>query len=243
MLLVMLFHPTQSFFVGTFPMGLATIINMCALSATPAWGPRFATFTWVLWWIDAAISLIICIGLPIVKFTRHDQSFDKITAVWLLPVVTTVIAAASGSIVATILPPAHARLTLIVSYILFGAGLSLAFMIMALYYARLSVYKIPPAALIVSCFLPVGPCGQGAFALLKISSVLYDLSKSTGAALGSPSSATAEEARFMALAIYGVSIPLALFLWGLGLVWLSIAVYVLVDLWWVSKLSFNLGWW
>jgi hypothetical protein len=26
-------------------------------------------------------------------------------------------------------------------------------------------------------------------------------------------------------------------------VWLAVTVYVLVDLWWISKLSFNLGWW
>lgn len=33
----MLFHPTQSLFLGTFAMGFATIVNMCALSAAPAW--------------------------------------------------------------------------------------------------------------------------------------------------------------------------------------------------------------
>ena len=34
----MIKHPTQSLFIGTFPMGLSTIVNMVALVCVPAWG-------------------------------------------------------------------------------------------------------------------------------------------------------------------------------------------------------------
>jgi len=239
----MLFHPTQSLFLGTFAMGFATIVNMCALSAAPAFGHKFAIFTWVLWWIDAVISIFICIGCPFLQFTRHEQSHDKVTGVWFLPVVSTIVAAASGGIVAEILPPAHARLTLIVSWILWGTGFSLAILLMAMYYGRLAIYKIPPATLIVSAFLPLGPCGQGAFGLLQLSSVLYKMSKETGQALGSLSTASASEAQAMATAIYAVTVPIALVIWGLGLVWLVLAIAFLIDLALVQQLSFNLGWW
>lgn len=33
-------HPAQSLFLGTFPMGLATIVNMVVFVCVPAWGPR-----------------------------------------------------------------------------------------------------------------------------------------------------------------------------------------------------------
>ena len=240
---IMLFHPTQSLFLGTFAMGMATIITMCAISAAPAWGAGFATFTWVLWWINAVLSLAICIGLPFIQFTRHVQSLDKITAVWFLPVVTTIVCSATGGLVAEILPPAHAKLTLIVCWVLWGTGFGLAFLLMSLYYARQAIYKIPPAQLIVSTFLPLGPCGQGAFSLLQLSSVLYKLSLSDQIALPSPNATDPETARIMATAIYAVSVPVALVIWGLGLVWLVLAVSSLVDLWLVSKLTFNLGWW
>ena len=36
----MIHHPTQSLFLGTFPMGLATIVNMVVFVCVPAWGPR-----------------------------------------------------------------------------------------------------------------------------------------------------------------------------------------------------------
>ena len=241
--LIMLFHPTQSLFLGTFTMGMCTIITMCAISAAPAWGAQFVTFTWALWWINVVLSLAICIGLPFIQFTRHVQSLDKITAVWFLPVVTTIVCSATGGLVADILPPAHAKLTLIVCWILWGTGFGLAFLLMSLYYARQAIYKIPPAQLIVSTFLPLGPCGQGAFALLQFASVVYKLALTDNTALPSPNATDPETARTMATAIYAVSMPVALVIWGLGLVWLVLAVASLVDLWLVSKLSFNLGWW
>lgn len=36
----MIRHPAQSLFLGTFPMGLATIINMTVFVCVPSWGYR-----------------------------------------------------------------------------------------------------------------------------------------------------------------------------------------------------------
>lgn len=36
----MIHHPTQSLFIGTFPMGLCTIVNMIVFSCVPAFGER-----------------------------------------------------------------------------------------------------------------------------------------------------------------------------------------------------------
>lgn len=78
----MLNHPTQSLFLGlfpylikkfssdtnaspgTFPMGLATIINMICFVCVPAWGSWAATLAWTLWWIDVVISLANNMYLP-----------------------------------------------------------------------------------------------------------------------------------------------------------------------------------
>lgn len=59
-------HPHQSLFVATFPVGLATIINMIALVCAPAWGRGMATFAWVLWWIDSVLALTTCFHLSFV---------------------------------------------------------------------------------------------------------------------------------------------------------------------------------
>ena len=59
-------HPTQSLFLGTFPMGFATIVNMVVFVCVPSWGPRAITFAWSLLWIDAIISVAVCFYLPFV---------------------------------------------------------------------------------------------------------------------------------------------------------------------------------
>ena len=58
--LAMINHPTHSLFLGCFPMGLGTIVNLIVLVCVPAWGPWAATMAWALWWIDAALAVTIC---------------------------------------------------------------------------------------------------------------------------------------------------------------------------------------
>ena len=59
----MLRHPSQAFFLGTFSMGFATIVNMVAFVGIPAFGHNFVILSWVLWWLDATISLLVNMGV------------------------------------------------------------------------------------------------------------------------------------------------------------------------------------
>ena len=45
----MIRHPAQSLFLGTFPPGFATIVNMVVYGCVPAWGKPFVQLAWVLW--------------------------------------------------------------------------------------------------------------------------------------------------------------------------------------------------
>lgn len=76
-------------------------------------------------------------------------------------------AAASGAVVANVLvdiDPQHALWTVVVSYVLWGIGVPMALMVTTIYLQRLTLHKLPPKAVIVSVFLPLGPLGQGGFA-------------------------------------------------------------------------------
>ena len=59
-------HPHQSLFIACFPVGLGTLINMMVLVCAPAWGHGWATFAWVLWWIDSVLALATCFHLTFV---------------------------------------------------------------------------------------------------------------------------------------------------------------------------------
>lgn len=153
------------------------------------------------------------------------------TATWLLPIVATIVAAASGGVIANVLPNVqHAIWTIVVSYILWGCGVPLAMMTMTLYFHRLTMHNIPPREVIVSVFLPLGPLGQGAYAIMQ---------------LGKDSLEVFAKADFIPAApvagqvLYVAGILMGLIMWGFGLVWLFFALGSISR----SKFPFNLGWW
>ncbi|EMS18062.1 sulfite efflux pump SSU1, partial [Rhodotorula toruloides NP11] len=216
----MLYHPVQSLFLGCFPMGFATIVNMTVFVAAERWGGRWIWLAWSLWWVDAAISVIIAIGVPFFVFTRHQHAstLNTVSPAWLLPIVAPNVASATGGIVAAVLPPSQARLTIVVSYMLWSS-VPVAVMIMGLLYLRMAVHKIPLATEIFSVLLPLGACGQGAFAILQLAEVSLEHTKATGVwldggrMLGNLPAGTAE---LVASAVWAGTVCIALVIWALG---------------------------
>ncbi|KAL2038915.1 hypothetical protein N7G274_008255 [Stereocaulon virgatum] len=227
----MIRHPAQSLFLGTFPMGLATIVNMTVFVCVPAWGPWAITLAWTLWWIDVVIAVFTCFYLPFVIMYFHKTELSSMTAAWLLPIVATIVAAASGGVVAELLPnPNHALWTVVISYILWGTGVPLAMVVLVIYFQRLTVHKLPPREVIVSVFLPLGPLGQGGFGVMQLGKValrIFPKTRTLEAAGGSAGEI-----------LYVVGWLMALVMWGFAVVWLFFALASISR----SKFPFNMGW-
>ncbi len=154
------------------------------------------------------------------------------TATWLLPIVAPIVASASGSIVATVLPnPQHALWTLIVSYILWGTGVPLALVVLVIYFQRLTLHALPQREVIVSVFLPIGPLGQGGFAIQNLGLVAVNVFARTGT-LQSFTTNAGE-------ILYVLGWLAATVMWGFGLVWLFFAAASITR----SRFPFNMGWW
>lgn len=163
----------------------------------------------------------------------HDAKLENITAAWLLPVVSTIVAAATGSIVAGILPhPQLQLITIITSYVLWGKGMSLAMVVLVCYFLRLTTQKLPPKEVIVSVFLPLGPLGQGGFAIQNLGSVARQVFRETNTL---PLSMV-----YAGDVLYIVGSMTAMVMWGFGLVWFFFA---LATIWRTPKFPFNMGWW
>ena len=62
----MIGHPSQSLFLGCFPMGLGTIINMICFVCVPAWGGGWWQLAWTLWWIDVVLAGTLCCYMPFI---------------------------------------------------------------------------------------------------------------------------------------------------------------------------------
>ncbi|KAJ6444435.1 C4-dicarboxylate transporter/malic acid transport protein [Purpureocillium lavendulum] len=231
----MISHPGQSLFLGCFPMGFATIINMMIFCCSQ-WGDWLIYLAWAFWWIDVLLSMATCITMPFIVMHRHKPGLHNTTAALLLPIVPTVVAAATGGIVAEALPSkAHALATLITSYVLWGIGQTLSGCVLALYFHRLTIHSLPPREVIVSVFLPIGPLGQGAFGIQQLGKVALQVLPETTVfkAAGIDVTRGAE-------ILYVLGIFLGLIMWGFALVWASFALISLAT---IHSFPFNMGWW
>ncbi|KAF1971063.1 C4-dicarboxylate transporter/malic acid transport protein-like protein [Bimuria novae-zelandiae CBS 107.79] len=216
---LMLQHPVQSLFLGTIPMGFATIVNMFTLVYLPRWGGA-----------TSQIALACCFGLPYQMMTKHKTRHDTMTAAWPLPIVAPIVASASGALVANALPdPQNALITITTSYILWGTGVPLAFVVLVIYFHRLVVYKLPPNEVIVSVFLPLGPMGQGGYAIMQLGSMAVKFFPETGTLHTSVGDV-----------LYVLGFGVAIVMWGFGLVWLFFTLGAVLRR---GRFPFNMGWW
>ncbi|WP_237725074.1 C4-dicarboxylate ABC transporter [Deinococcus alpinitundrae] len=221
-------HPVQSMFLGAVPMGLATVINGFITFGVPQWGEGAALLARDLWIFDALLAAGIGLLVPYLMFTRQDHALERMTAVWLLPVVASEVAAASAGLITPHLSVAAATLLIYGGYVLFALSVPLALMIITLLVLRLAQHKLPGAELGVSMFLPLGPLGTGALALLQL-----------GAA--APRVLAAQNLGELAPVVTGAGLLGALVLWGFGAWWLALATLTTLRFL-KTGLPFNLGW-
>lgn len=220
-------HPIQSMFIGAIPMGLATIINGFVL----IWpiSPESMSLAYALWWVDVAMSLWSVFVVPYFMFSAQEHSVERMTAVWLLPIVPPEVAAASGGLVAQHISPALGTTVVYLSYMMWAISVLLALAVLAILFLRLTLHKLPHRDMAVSAWLPLGPIGTGAMAMITLGAA--DLHAFQGTDL-------LEMAHFGQMA----GLFVALVLWGFGIWWMVMAIaFTLRYL--NEGLPFNMGWW
>ncbi|KZP24130.1 hypothetical protein FIBSPDRAFT_1012499 [Athelia psychrophila] len=245
--MVMLLHDTHSLFLGTIPMGFVTIVTGIALLGQDygiGGGITPVLVASGLWWLALAMACFTACIVPYAMFTKHHHSADQMTAAWLLPIgaTTTTVSSAVLSFFPNLLAiPAYALTILLTSYIMDGIGLLLASMIMALYFQRLAVHHLPAREVIISTFLPLGPCGQGGYALIELGRNAMTLFPILAAA--HPENEAYASLASIGSAMYGSALATGLLLFGLGLWWLFLAVVTVSTHYVTYDIAFNMGAW
>ncbi|EIM81137.1 uncharacterized protein STEHIDRAFT_66796 [Stereum hirsutum FP-91666 SS1] len=241
---LMLRHPSQSLFLGCYPMGATTLINVSAGLFYKEYGfggTGFLYGLWGLWWLDVAISVLCCWGLVHIMVVQHDHAIARMTPVWLLPVVTLIVASSTGGVLTPYLyaiSPAHALLTATTCVLLVSIGLSLALMILTVYLYRLITHGPPPGANILSSFIPLGPTGQSGFAILLIGQAFKEILPYAHA--GDSGILASEVAGDI---IWTVCVGLSFVLWCLATMWLGIACLGLQHVLRKTRFPFKLPFW
>lgn len=169
----------------------------------------------------------------------HQHSMSTFTAVWLLPIVTLIVASSTGQLLATALIPhslSHAEITMGFALVMVAIGISLSLMILTVYLRRLLIDGLPDVGAIISCFLPLGPCGQAGYSLLLAGENFKRiLPRGAGTVL-------ADELAGRVLNI--ICFLGAVFLWCMSLWWLGSALTAIVHtIVRGDKLTFKLPFW
>ena len=222
-------HATVSMFLGTIPMGLATLINGLLLFGLPRWGEAVLPLALGLWWLDAAMALACGVLIPYLMFTRQAHRIDQMTAVWLLPVVAAEVAAASGGLLVPHLAVSEQFTVLVASYVLWAYSVPVALSLLVILLLRLALHKLPPASMAASSWLALGPIATGALGLLVLGA-------------DAPTVFAAHGLAGIGEIAQGLGLLGAVLLWGLGLWWLALAVLV-THRHAREGMPFNLSWW
>ncbi|MCF5715692.1 TDT family transporter [Pseudomonas tremae] len=223
-------HSTVSMFFGTIPMGLATLISGLLVFGPARWGDSIVPVAEALWWLDVAMALACGVLIPFMMFTRQEHSIEKMTAVWLLPVVAAEVAAACGGLLTQQLATPDAQFTvLITSYVLWAYSVPVALSILVILLLRLALHKLPHESMAASSWLALGPIGTGALSMLVMSS-------------DAPAVFAAHGLASMGSVAAGVGVIAGMLFWGLGLWWMALAVLITAR-YFKQGLAFNLGWW
>ncbi|KAF7970464.1 hypothetical protein HWV62_23869 [Athelia sp. TMB] len=260
--IALLFHDTHSLFLGTIPMGFVTIVTGIALLGQDyniGGGINPVLIASGLWWLALAMAVFTACVVPYAMFTRHSHSTERLTAAWLLPIIASITVAAwmvrSGSTISRLLIQhsyhSYALTILLASYIMDGIGLLLAAMIMAIYFQRLAVHHLPARDVIISTFLPLGPCGQGGYALIELSPCSEQFTQQGRNAMtlfpllaaAHPNNEAYASLAAVGGAMYGAALVSGLMLWGLGLWWLFHAVVTVSSHYVTYDIAFNMGAW
>lgn len=223
-------HNIVSMFIGTIPMGLATIINGFLAFGVARWGDSMIAIAQVLWWLDVAMSLGCGVLIPYFMFTRQAHGIDKMTAVWLLPIVAAEVAAASGGLLVPYLSGANDQfVTLIASYVLWAYSVPVAFGVLTILFLRMALHRLPPDSMAASSWLSLGPIGTGAFGMIVLGTDAPAILAAQG--MGSVGTVAA-----------GIGLIAGTVLWGVGLWWLLLALLITIR-YFRAGVPFNLGWW
>lgn len=190
------------------------------------------------------------------RIVRQEQSLAKMTAVWLLPVVTLIVASSTGGLLAKALLPHSTQLALLTttfSFVMVLIGLSLALMIITVYLLRLITYGAPDITLVLSSFIVLGkytdfhkmntinvpdsgPLGQGGYALLLHGENMAEL-------LPLHFGGNFPFIQNSGQMIFAVCFAGSFILWSMGIAWIIVAILSIFSVVRKGRIPFSMAYW
>lgn len=195
---------------ATFLTGFAVIFKMQILPLVLFY--IYIFFSWIMGWM-------VYIGL----LAKPQFEKLKMTTFLLLPTLTQVVAAATGSTLVAFMENLYIKIALIfTSYICLGWGALMSLIIVTTYFYHLLKFGFPKAEICNSTWIVIGPIGHTANSLLKLARNTLDLRETTD--IFNTKNYGSKYLASFAENTAAASFITALFLWGLGIFWIGLAI-------------------
>jgi len=226
----LLHHPVQSMFLGAIPMAMVPIIEGFVLFGPTFFGNTSLQIALYLWYLDVALAIIIGLFIPYFMFTiQKNHTLQNMTAVWLLPIVASEVAASAGGLLVSHYSGFTAEIMLFISYVLWGLSVPLAMSVLVILFLRLVTHKLPHKDMAVTSWLTLGPLGTGTLSLLLLGSASKTVLMHT-------------ELSYLSNYLQAFGLIIGLLIWGYGLWWYAMS-WVITLKFFKEGLPFSMGWW
>lgn len=221
--------PARALFYGALAMGINVVGNDYLVIGPSALGLNLAVLLSKIFWVlGTVVSLFTVVAVPYLLFVNHQIKSAEAQASWLIPVVPTIVAAATGLNLIPYWSGDSLKFALTALDVsMFGMTFFLFLMVSGLFYARLVFQQRLEGGLAPSVWIEIGPIGMSmaTFATLPMA---------TQSILGPYTQA-----------LHAVGLVFAIAMWGVGMWWIAIAslysVLHVADK--SSRIPYSLGWW
>ena len=223
-----LYDPVQSQFLGAPPMALMVVGIGAVYLGPPLIGEKLSLgIAWASWGVGTVLGVASAVAVPYLMFTRRCTNPHRAFGGWLMPLVPPLVSATLGSALLPHAPAGQWQLSMAVfCYALFGMSVVAAFIIFPILWSSLVQNPLPPAALVPTMWIVLGPLGQS-----------INVANKLGAAAARTSIAGSYEVPMLSFGVlYGVP------MWGFAVLWFLIAAVTTVHTM-RSGMPFALTWW
>jgi C4-dicarboxylate transporter/malic acid transport protein len=224
-----LVHPTESLFMPTSLLSLATIISAIPIYGIPATGQWLVEVYIVLFWLYFAFTFVSAVAQYYYLFSRPQFTIQGMVPSWILPIFPFMLCGTISSSGARFLSPIQAMSVIVGGLTAQGLGMLVAFLMYVQYIRRLLQFGLPSPNMRPGMFISVGP---PAFTSLAIIALADDFP--AGETYFGDPAITRQVVKIMATFT-------AIFIWCLAFWFFAISVIACLDA--STSMSFHLSWW
>ena len=230
---------TQTSYLGAIPVAFDTIIVGIIIFYSHHETAVWAAFG--LFWVAILLtSIVVFSSVFVVYHHQKDVELSDVTGAWTLTFIPMIVVAATGSSLLPYLGRSPGVVVMVVSFMAWSLGVSMSLVISTIYLWRLMKCQLPARDAIISCFVPIGPFGMGAYGIQNLAVSLATHIEKHHFVLDRGPKVPASSLAAVAESIHWIGIILAFANLGLATFWLIEAV---ASLWSKFPRSFNIGFW